>query len=89
MSEASLGGNSETRAETEARVIPEIEVDVNGEVRRLVAGTSVLGLLETLGLGAKRVAVAVNRVVIIRSRYTEVDLTEGDRIEILEAVGGG
>ncbi|HEB89108.1 MAG TPA: sulfur carrier protein ThiS, partial [Deltaproteobacteria bacterium] len=37
----------------------------------------------------RRVAVAVNRQVVVRSRYDETELSEGDRIEILEAVGGG
>ena len=36
-----------------------------------------------------RVAVAVNRDVVQRSRYAEVSLAEGDHVEILEAVGGG
>lgn len=37
----------------------------------------------------KRVAVAVNREVVLRSNYAEATLHEGDRVEILEAVGGG
>jgi sulfur carrier protein len=49
----------------------------------------VAALLETLELAGKRVAVAVNRSVVVRSRYAEFELAEGDRIEILEAVGGG
>jgi len=42
-----------------------------------------------LGLAGKRVAVAVNRTVVVRSRYADAALAEGDSIEILEAVGGG
>ena len=53
------------------------------------AAATVAELLEGLDLGGKRVAVAVNRDVVIRSRYAEHRLAEGDRIEILEAVGGG
>jgi len=66
-----------------------IEVDVNGEAKRLAAASTVSDLLDGLDLGGKRVAVAVNRDVVIRSRYAEHRLAEGDRIEILEAVGGG
>lgn len=62
---------------------------VNGEPQALLAPYRVATLLETLELGGKRVAVAVNRKVIVRSQYSEVELAEGDRIEILEAVGGG
>lgn len=66
-----------------------VHVEVNGEGRALPAASSVSTLLEVLGLSGKRVAVAVNRAVVVRSRYAEVALAEGDRVEILEAVGGG
>lgn len=67
-------------------------LEINGEARSFEASDfpgSVAELLEGLGLGAKRVAVAVNRNVVVRSRYAEFELCAGDRIEILEAVGGG
>lgn len=38
---------------------------------------------------AKGVAVAVNGEVVSRSRWTDVHLGEGDRVEVLRAVGGG
>ncbi|MEE8166179.1 MAG: sulfur carrier protein ThiS [Myxococcota bacterium] len=66
-----------------------MNLEVNGEPRSLAGAHSVAELLEALQLGGKRVAVAVNRSVVVRSRYAEVELAEGDRIEILEAVGGG
>lgn len=66
-----------------------LTLHVNGEERTLPGPCSVAELLECLGLGGKRVAVARNRSVVVRSRYTETRVGEGDRIEILEAVGGG
>lgn len=62
---------------------------VNGRDRRLPLPCSVSALLERLDLGGKRVAVSVNREVIPRSRHGEALVRAGDRIEILEAVGGG
>ena len=62
---------------------------VNGETRTLEAPWTVKALLEKLEMGGRRVAVAVNRQVVVRSRYADTELCEGDRIEILEAVGGG
>jgi len=68
---------------------------VNGEHRRLALepGRSdrptVAGLLEVLGLAGRRVAVAVNRSVVPRSHHASHVLADGDRVEILEAVGGG
>ncbi|MFK7894201.1 MAG: sulfur carrier protein ThiS [Myxococcota bacterium] len=64
-------------------------LSVNGDAQILEAPFRVATLLVSLGLGGKRVAVAVNRTVVARSRFDEVELAEGDRVEILEAVGGG
>lgn len=66
-----------------------IEILVNGESRKVPEGCTVGRLLALLDLGGRRVAVAVNREVIPRSRREAVDLRPGDRVEILEAVGGG
>jgi thiamine biosynthesis protein ThiS len=66
-----------------------LRVLVNGEARRVPAGCTVASLLGLLGMGERRVAVAVNREVVPRSALASQELTEGDRIEILEAVGGG
>lgn len=66
-----------------------LSVTVNGEPWSLAADTSVAALVEQLGLAGRRVAVAVNREVVPRSSFASRSLTAGDRIEILEAVGGG
>ena len=62
---------------------------VNGEPRPLPEPATVRGLLTSLELEATRVAVAVNRVVVPRSRFDAHPVVAGDRVEILEAVGGG
>jgi sulfur carrier protein len=49
----------------------------------------VAGLVELLGLTGRRIAVAVNRDVVPRSAFGSRQLATGDRVEILEAVGGG
>jgi sulfur carrier protein len=67
----------------------EFTLFVNGDPQLLVSPCTVADLLETLGMGGRRVAVAVNRDIVVRSRYKEAELADGDRIEILEAVGGG
>lgn len=66
-----------------------VEVLVNGESRTVPAGATVESLLGALGFGRRRCAVAVNRSVVPRSTYGRVALSAGDRVEILEAVGGG
>jgi sulfur carrier protein len=67
----------------------ELDLLVNGEARIVPAGCTVEGLVELLGLAGRRVAVAINRNVVPRSAFGSRRLASGDRIEILEAVGGG
>jgi len=62
---------------------------VNGEPRLMAPGSTLADLVAALGLERGRVAVAVNRDIVSRRSYAECRLAAGDRIEILEAVGGG
>jgi sulfur carrier protein len=66
-----------------------IHLSVNGEPRRLDADASVSQLLESLELAGKRVAVEKNGEIVPRSRYAQTVLSDGDRLEIVVAVGGG
>lgn len=68
---------------------PTIQVLVNGEEREIAPGTTVLGLLEKLQMDARSVAVAVNSAVVPRGKLGARGLCEGDRVDIIEAVGGG
>jgi len=43
----------------------------------------------SLAPAQRGVAVAVNREIVPRSRWSEAHLCEGDRVEILEAAKGG
>lgn len=64
-------------------------VEVNGRTREIAPGTTVLRLLLDLGVHPDGVAIAVDREVVPRSRHGEHVLAEGQRVEILRAVGGG
>jgi thiamine biosynthesis protein ThiS len=66
-----------------------IEITVNGEPRRIDAGASVNVLISELGLNPQLVAVEVNRELVRRGQFGERDLAAGDRVEIVEFVGGG
>jgi sulfur carrier protein len=66
-----------------------IAVTVNGEERQVPAGTTVLALLQILGLGGRPVAVEKNRDVVPRARHGEELLADGDRLELVTFVGGG
>lgn len=62
---------------------------MNGEARQVPPGTTVERLLDLLALERRRIAVAVNRSVVPRSDFGRRTVAAGDRVEILEAVGGG
>lgn len=66
-----------------------MEIFVNGEAHSLPQMLSVAELLSQLGVSAQRLAVEVNREIVPRSAYTTQRLQPGDRVEMVQAVGGG
>lgn len=66
-----------------------MDIVLNGESRSLATPTSVLQLLQAEDLAARRVAVEVNGAIVPRSRHGEYALGDGDRVEIVHALGGG
>ncbi|MEZ4339297.1 MAG: sulfur carrier protein ThiS [Sandaracinaceae bacterium] len=66
-----------------------MRVQVNGEARELAPGTTVRGLLETLGLGDTLVAVERNQEIVPRAEHATTEVADGDRLEIVHFVGGG
>ena len=67
---------------------------VNGEVRRLPAGATVASVVQLLDVGRvgsdfRGVAVALDGEVVRRGAWSEVALTDGCRVEVLAAIGGG
>lgn len=66
-----------------------IEVQVNGAAQRVESDTDVAELLERLQLAGKRVAVERNGEIVPRSHFAQTALANGDRLEIVVAVGGG
>ncbi len=66
-----------------------MEIVLNGETRQLAAGCTLARLLEDAGLAQRRVAVEVNGEIVPRARHQGHMLAEGDRVEIVHALGGG
>lgn len=66
-----------------------LQISVNGEARSLAQPITVLELLGELALAGKRVAVERNGEIVPRSLHANTLLGDGDRIEIVVAVGGG
>lgn len=66
-----------------------MEIIINGAPRQAAAGSTVLSLLGELGIQSERVAVERNMDIVARERFADTTLEEGDRIEIIQFVGGG
>ncbi|HCW91481.1 MAG TPA: thiamine biosynthesis protein ThiS [Marinobacter sp.] len=66
-----------------------MKIELNGELRELSAGATVADLIDQLSLTGKRLAVEVNEDIVPRSQHAERRLNDGDRVEVVHAIGGG
>lgn len=66
-----------------------IVIQVNGESRETATGTTVLELLDQLGLNAGRVAIEYNLQILAKAKWEETRVRNGDKLEIVQFVGGG
>jgi sulfur carrier protein len=66
-----------------------MNIRLNGDRYPLEEGATVAALLDTLAMQGRRIAVEVNEEVIPRSRHAAHRLKDGDRVEVVHAIGGG
>ena len=66
-----------------------LTVRVNGEPRRIGAGSSIAEMLAGLGIDPQRVAVERNLEIVPRSTLGDVEVADGDAFEVVHFVGGG
>jgi sulfur carrier protein len=66
-----------------------IYVTVNGAAHRFDTAVDLSGLLSSLNLQGKKVAVERNGEILPKSVHASTLLADGDRLEIVVAVGGG
>ena len=66
-----------------------MQIELNGEPHVIVEGATIASLIERLALTGRRFAVEVNEEVVPRGRHAERVLADGDRVEIVHAIGGG
>ena len=64
---------------------------LNGTSRKLADGTTVADLIEFLGHDprGRGVAAAINGEVVPRASWASTVVSDGDRVEVLTAIGGG
>ena len=66
-----------------------ITVSINGTARQFPDSTCVTALIEEMGLAGKRVALERNGEIVPRSTFPMQQLADGDKLEVVVAVGGG
>jgi sulfur carrier protein len=66
-----------------------VRITLNGAPREFPAPLTFAQLLEELALAGGRLAVERNGEIVPRSRFAAEALADGDRIEVVVAVGGG
>ena len=66
-----------------------ITVSINGEPRQFPQAISVAALIEEMGLTGKRIALERNGAIVPRGNFATQQLADGDRLEVVVAVGGG
>jgi sulfur carrier protein len=76
-------------ARQERSVMSEISIQLNGERRSIASGLTLVGLLRMLELDPRKVAVERNLEIAPRSDYDAIKIEAGDRLEIVQFVGGG
>lgn len=67
-----------------------MDIFINGNLKQLDGeNMTISALVVTLNLTGKRVAVEKNGEIVPRSQFDAVNLRDGDKLEIVGAVGGG
>jgi sulfur carrier protein len=65
-----------------------LEIVVNGKPMSVTEPCTITSLIGQLGIGG-RYAVEVNKAIVPRSRHATDRLNPGDRVEVVQAIGGG
>lgn len=66
-----------------------MKIQVNGDSREYGADCTVADVIADLGLTGKRIAVELNKEILPYTQHADQRLQEGDRLEIVQAIGGG
>lgn len=66
-----------------------MEVTINGEIKKFESSITLSEVLKELSLEGKVMAAAVNMTIVKQNSWEKYTLNEGDKIELLDFVGGG
>ena len=66
-----------------------MKIFLNGEPKQVQESFSIQDLLLEMDIAGQRLAVEVNEEIVTKSRHSEYTFNDGDKIEIVHAIGGG
>jgi len=67
-----------------------VQIQINGEQREFPQSSiSLSELIEELSLAPQRIAIELNKEIIRRDDWVSTNISDGDRVEIVQFVGGG
>ncbi len=67
-----------------------MDITINGNIKQFASdGMTIADLIAHLDITGKRIAIECNAIIVPRSQYAEIMLKDGDKLEIVGAVGGG
>lgn len=66
-----------------------MQIFLNGQAHTVAPGTSVKALVETLSDDPRGIAIERNLEIVPKAEHGATLLQEGDRLEIVQFVGGG
>ena len=65
------------------------KIVLNGKETEIAENITLSKLLENLKISPQMVACEINAKIIRRAQYPQTPISEGDKIEILQMIGGG
>ncbi len=66
-----------------------MNIFLNGDTKQIENNLLLSELIEQLGFAGKRLAVEINKEIVPKSEHGSYTIQDGDRIEIVHAIGGG
>lgn len=66
-----------------------MQIYINGKPQDIPQDCTASGLIDILGLTGRRIAMEINQEIVPRSAFPSHHLHEGDRVELVHAIGGG
>ena len=66
-----------------------LTLQINGERKQFPPNISVAGLVTAMALTGKRIAIELNGEIVPKGSHVTTQLQDGDKLEVVVAVGGG